>query len=63
MKKVTIRYIPGLGDFLDERNIKWSHNDNTVTFEIDSIENAFLLGIKFKLFLNTIQSQDWENNS
>lgn len=55
MKKITIRYISGLGDFLDEKNINWVNDgDETITIMIDSIENAFLLGYSFGIFYKEV---------
>ncbi len=32
MKKITVSYLPGLGDFLDSNNFEWFNNgNNTIT--------------------------------
>lgn len=51
MKRVTIEYIPGLGDFLDENKIEWHDNGNgTITMIFKNDAQIFVSGWLFGQF-------------
>lgn len=48
MKSITIEYLSGLGDYLDENDIKWeSLADGRVKIFYDTPEQLFFIGIDF----------------
>lgn len=57
--KLTIEYIPNLGSFLDEQGIEFFNNDNgTISFQLPTIEAAFLIGIKFENYCASLELAD-----
>ena len=49
MKKFTFEYVPHLGDFLDERGIKWINEGNNIVSIFYNIPaDLFLLAVVFK---------------
>jgi hypothetical protein len=57
MPKLTTKYIYGLASFLDEQNKQWSQelSDDYIEFEVEDVNEAFELGIKFADFLTDIE--------
>ena len=58
MKKITIEYLPSIGELLDEKNITWYNlGDNKISIEYNKPEDLLYLGIEYVKFLNEIESE------
>jgi hypothetical protein len=55
-KKITIEYIPMLGSFLDENDIKWSYfhgkeSTDYITIYYTTVEQLFMIAYQFGQFV------------
>jgi hypothetical protein len=52
MKEITIKYVKGLGSFLDEENIPFFNNgDNTISFDVENDQQLCDIMIDFGMFI------------